>query len=489
MRESFLKIFVFPLLGIFSFLSISCDFESPSEFEMPTWYVDIQLPLLQERYDLEGMVDSVQIFLTPDSGMQLVFEDTLPSTSIDPDWLEVPVGAEIVYAGTPTNSPSLAVVVDTVINVSIPFTPDSLIDIFGEIFPVPPASDRQILAETWNNIVAAFDTTLPAQQIDLPEIDENELPAFITEVSGVMIQDDGNSDSSYFFSSITNNGMLTDVTDTRFIMLTGASTSPDTLANHEKSTVTKDEVFARTTKIGGQQLKESIRMLFDFDVSSHPNNEDILTISAGDSVQVNFQIRIRIAGVDTAVVEIAEYNMPTELAPVTFPSTIEIYSGVFDTVTSSGINEIAISNLYSSYPFYMDFIMNFRNFVPPPSGGDSVKVDTALFKDYATYSETFLIDGYTFSNPAGADSALSKLVIDLTARLREQTAYIPLDGSELGNMTINVAVERLHFGSLEANIIKSFPPSVQDIDGMPSGFSGMTFTAVQFEFDMVNQID
>ncbi|HJL79353.1 MAG TPA: hypothetical protein QF355_08645, partial [Candidatus Marinimicrobia bacterium] len=70
---------------------------------MPTWYVDIQLPLLQERYDLEGMVDSVQIFLTPDSGMQLVFEDTLPSTSIDPDWLEVPVGAEIVYAGTPTN--------------------------------------------------------------------------------------------------------------------------------------------------------------------------------------------------------------------------------------------------------------------------------------------------------------------------------------------------------------------------------------------------
>jgi hypothetical protein len=489
MRESFLKIFVFPLLGIFSFLSISCDFESPSEFEMPTWYVDIQLPLLQERYDLEGMVDSVQIFLTPDSGMQLVFEDTLPSTSIDPDWLEVPVGVEIVYAGTPTNSPSLAVVVDTVINVSIPFTPDSLIDIFGEIFPVPPASDRQILAETWNNIVAAFDTTLPAQQIDLPEIDENELPAFITEVSGVMIQDDGNSDSSYFFSSITNNGMLTEVTDTRFIMLTGASTSPDTLANHEKSTVTKDEVFARTTKIGGQQLKEPIRMLFDFDVSSHPNNEDILTISAGDSVQVNFQIRIRIAGVDTAVVEIAEYNMPTELAPVRFPSTIEIYSGVFDTGTSSGINEIAISNLYSSYPFYMDFIMNFRNFVPPPSGGDSVKVDTALFKDYATYSETFLIDGYTFSNPAGADSALSKLVIDLTARLRAQTAYIPLDGSELGNMTINVAVERLHFGSLEANIIKSFPPSVQDIDGMPSGFSGMTFTAVQFEFDMVNQID
>ena len=488
MRESFLKIFVFPLLGIFSFLSISCDFESPSEFEMPTWYVDIQLPLLQERYDLEGMVDSVQIFLTPDSGMQLVFEDTLPSTSIDPDWLEVPVGAEIVYAGTPTNISEEAVV--TTINVSIPFASEGLIDINQIPFTVPPASDRQISAEIWNNLVANFnEILLPDTAIDLSSfIVTDELP-FITEISGLMIQDDGSSDSSYFFSSITNNGMLTDVTDVRFIMLTGASTSPNTLANHEQSTVLKNDTFTKTTTIGGQQLEESIRMLYDFDVSPHGNDEDTLTISAGDSVQINCQIRIRIAGIDTAVVEIAEYNMPTELAPVIFPSTIEIYSGIFKTGTSSGINEIVISNLRSSYPFYMDFIMDFRNFVPPPSGGDPVKVDTALFKDYATYSDTFRVDGYTFLNPAGADSALSKLDIDLTVRLREQTAYMPMDGSELGNMTINVAVERLHFGSLEANIIKSFPPSVQDIDGMPSGFSGMTFTAVQFEFDMVNQID
>ncbi len=88
------------------------------------------------------MVDSVQIFLTPDSGMQLVFEDTLPSTSIDPDWLEVPVGAEIVYAGTPTNISEEAVV--TTINVSIPFASEGLIDINQIPFTVPPASDRQI---------------------------------------------------------------------------------------------------------------------------------------------------------------------------------------------------------------------------------------------------------------------------------------------------------------------------------------------------------
>ena len=486
-----LKRFISILLIIVSFMAVSsCDFESPSDFETPTWFIDLKFPLVQEKYKLDGIVDNKQIFPTADSlGMQLVFEDTLPKTAIDAAYLEIPVGAEVVYAGTPTNSPSLTIVVDTVINVSIPFTPGILIDINGIPFTVPPASDQQILASTWNEIVALFDTTFPALQIDLPEIDASELPEFITEVSGVMIQDDGSTDSSYFFSSITNNGMLTDVTDARFIMLTGSSIAPDTLANHEQSTVSKDDTFARTTTIGDQQLKESIRMLFDFDVAPHPNNTDTLIVNAGDSIQVNFSIRIRIAGVDEAVVEIAEYDMPTELDPVSFPSDVEIYSGLFKTGTSFGINEIVISNLKSTYPFYMDFIMNFRNFVPPSGSMDSVKVDTALYRDYATYSKTFPIDGYTFSNPAGADSALSKLVIDLTARLRAQTAYIPLDGSELGNMTINVTVQELHFASLEANIIESFPPSTQNIAGMPTGFSGMAFTGVKFEFDMINSID
>ena len=468
----------------------ACDFENPSDFKTPTWFIDLKFPLIQEKYKLDGIVDNKQIFPMSDSlGMQLVFEDTLPNTAISATYLEVPVGAEIEYAGTPSNSPSMSVVVDTIINATIPFHSGVLLDINGIPFTVPPTSDQQILASTWNDIVAAFDTTFPTVQIDLPEIDESELPEFITEVSGVMIQADGSSDSSYFFSSITNNGMLTNVTGATFSMFTGSSISPDTLAYHEQSTVVKDEVFARTTKIGDQQLKESIRMIFDFDVAAHANNTDTLTVNAGDSIQINFSIRIRIAGVDQAVVEIAEYDMPTELDPVTFPSTVEIYSGIFKTGTGFGINEIAISNLKSTYPFYMDFIMNFRNFVPPSTGGDSVKVDTVLFEDYTTYSKTFAIDGYTFLNPEGADSALSELTIDLTARLQAQTAFIPLDGSELGNMTINVEVQELHFESLIANIVESFPPSDQNIAGMPTGFTGMAFTGVQFEFDMVNQID
>ncbi len=480
------------IIGIFASMLVvnSCDFESPSDFKTPTWFIDLKFPLVQSKYGLDGIVDNKQIFPTADSlGMQLVFGDTLPKTAIEDSYLEVELDAEVPFAGTPATSPNLSVTVDTTITVSIPFTPGALVDINGIPFTVPPTSDQQILASTWNDIVAAFDTTFPAVEIPLPEIDESALPEFITEVSGVLIKANVSGDSSYFKSDISNNGMPTAVTNPRFSMFTGSSISPDTLADHTKATVNKDESFEKTTYIADKQLKDAIRILFDFDVASYPNNTDILTINTGDMIQVDFSIQIRIAGVDSAVVEIEEYDMPTEMDPVSFPSTIEIYSGIFKTGTGFGINEIAISNLKSTYPFYMDFIMNFRNFVPPATGGDSVKVDTALHNDYSTYSKTFAIDGYSFINPAGADSALSQLVIDLTARLRDQTAYIPLDGSELGNMTIDVTVDELHFESLEANIIESFPPSTQNIAGMPTGFTGMAFTGVTFEFDMINSID
>ena len=99
--------------------------------------------------------------------MQLIFEDTLPKTSIDASYLEVDVGAEIEYEGTPQTAPSLTVVVDTTIDVTIPFIPGVLMDIDGMPFTVPPTSDRQILASTWNDIIALFDTTFPVVQIDL----------------------------------------------------------------------------------------------------------------------------------------------------------------------------------------------------------------------------------------------------------------------------------------------------------------------------------
>ena len=212
MRESFLKIFVFPFLGLFSFFSVSCDFESPSEFEMPTWYVDIKLPLLQERYYLEGMIDSVQIFPTPDSiGMQLVFEDSLPTTSIDSDWLEVGVNQSIEFEWVPDRNPELSI--DTTIDISITIPLGiALIDTAfpPNTFSAPPAEATGILGSFWNAIADSFDVEVEIT-IDLPDINPATLPDFITTVDGVVISDttDPQGWTPSFWTYITNNGLPT----------------------------------------------------------------------------------------------------------------------------------------------------------------------------------------------------------------------------------------------------------------------------------------
>ena len=485
MRESFLKIFVFPFLGLFSFFSVSCDFESPSEFEMPTWYVDIKLPLLQERYYLEGMIDSVQIFPTPDSiGMQLVFEDSLPTTSIDSDWLEVGVNQSIEFETRPDSTPELSVDVTFDTSFTIPLG-NSLIDIFGIPFSAPPVDTvRRIYAQDWNTIVQNTPDIEIEITIDLPEISQNDLPDFVTSVDGFIISDTTeNGNSSKFQTNIINNGLPTPLVNISFELLTGENmNSPDTLADHSQDTLRKGN-YQKVTYLVGDTLNKALKMVYKFGLSKYEGPDTVLTIDTTDFVQIVVEIIWLNIGVDSAVVTIAETELPTELDPISFPSDIEIFSGVFKTETQPDVNEISISNLKSTFPFDIDYYMNFRNF---SDGSDSVKVIRILTS--TAFDTAFKIDGYTFANPAGEDSALKELTVDISAVLQAQQALIPLDGSELGRMSIDVDISDLYFESLEATIIEEFPPSEQSIEGIPQGFDGMAFTNAMIEFEMWNTI-
>ena len=488
MRESFLKIFVFPFLGLFSFFSVSCDFESPSEFEMPTWYVDIKLPLLQERYYLEGMIDSVQIFPTPDSiGMQLVFEDSLPTTSIDSDWLEVGVNQSIEFETLPDSTPELSVDVTFDTSFTIPLG-NSLIDIFGIPFSAPPVDTvRRIYAQDWNTIVQNTPDIEVEITIDLPEISQNDLPDFVTSVDGFIISDTTeNGNFSKFQTNIINNGLPTPLVNISFELLTGENmNSPDTLADHSQDTLRKGN-YKKVTFLVGDTLNKALKMVYKFGLSKidYEGQDTVLTIETTDSVQINIEIWLIISGVDNAVVTIDKTELPTELDPISFPSDIEIFSGVFKTETQPDVNEISISNLKSTFPFDIDYYMNFRNF---SDGSDSVQVPLRLLTSTA-FDTAFKIDGYTFANPAGEDSALKELTVDISAVLQAQQTLIPLDGSELGRMSIDVDISDLYFESLEATIIEEFPPSEQSIEGIPQGFDGMAFTNAMIEFEMWNTI-
>ena len=213
---------------------------------------------------------------------------------------------------------------------------------------------------------------------------------------------------------------------------------------------------------------------------------NLITIEKGDSVQANIEIALKITGIDSAVASIAETEIPLDIPEILFPSVAEIFSGKLKSPSAADVNEIKINKIESGYPANVDFLMNFRNF-KPTAGKDSVKVDTALKKG-ASFSKIYNIDGYTFYNPAGQDSLISKLNIETSAKLKSQKTSIPLDGSDFGGMEVDVGMKGLHFESLEANVIQEFPPTEFSIAGMPLGFSGMKFVDTKLEIEMNNGI-
>ena len=79
---------------------------------------------------------------------------------------------------------------------------------------------------------------------------------------------------------------------------------------------------------------------------------------------------------------------------------MEIYRNILkDEGAAFNENKLVISNLASSLPFDMNFLMNFQNFFPTP-GGDSVKIDTVL-KNGIEINKTFDMRGYTLQSTEG----------------------------------------------------------------------------------------
>ena len=151
------------IIGLMSFFALSCDFQNPMAFEMPTWFFDMTFPLVQKKNSLEGKVDNKQIFSTPDSiGMQLMFEGILPDTSVGTDILEVELNENIKYNQPATASPNFSFSLDTTINLNIPIAPDGkLTNSAGTVFTIPPSSNQTVTQSVWNTIASSIDTPSP----------------------------------------------------------------------------------------------------------------------------------------------------------------------------------------------------------------------------------------------------------------------------------------------------------------------------------------
>ena len=72
---------------VFLLTAPGCDFDIPEKFEMPTWFLDIKLPLVQTKYEMSDLANpDYHIYPTEDSmGFQIIYEGELEPQTIEPE--------------------------------------------------------------------------------------------------------------------------------------------------------------------------------------------------------------------------------------------------------------------------------------------------------------------------------------------------------------------------------------------------------------------
>ena len=527
----------------------ACDFDIPDKFEMPTWYLDLKIPLVQTRYQMSDISDSTSgIFLTDDSlGFKIIQEGNMPATEL-PGLPSVPIGLEqaissgeipgismdielpgisidqridvVLYGASIYQDTAkwceLVTLYDTTVFPPTPF--DSLIclvdsstgDTLGRLFSFPTDSVRHMTSANYNSLIvalfdsvmgilsSALDTTI---DLGLSSIPLPEDPPIIASIDTLIIG--AHPSNSVYRTLFKNNGIPTDLQNVYSHMVTGNSNLflSDTLANHgDMPTISNGQTYADTTDISGKGLTSFLKLATNMSLT--PAN-DYVTISPG-SLYVDFKLAFQMAGIDSIDVTTNNYSMSDgiEMPPMELPemdmtesgiSRMEIYRNILkDQGSAFNENKLLIGNLESSFPFDMNFLMNFKNFSPTP-GNDSVKIDTVLKKGI-TIDRTFDMRGYSLQSIDGdndgdgwPDSAFSSfdLVLDIT--IPEQKASIPLDGSPLGEFTMNMQLDQLSFSSIGANLYMEMPaePTEQEF---PPGFTGAIPTEAMIEIIFKNQI-
>ena len=537
--------FLHAFLTIILMVTVACDFDIPEKFEMPTWYLDLKIPLVQTRYQMADISDSsAGIFLTDDSlGFKIIQEGEMPATEL-PDLPSVPLGLDQAIASGEISGISMDIELPEItisqrIDVVAygqqiyPDTTDWTVDTSIFLYDDPITGDPVYLDTTiWiaaytpfafpdtvshvleanhydSLIVAAFngamdllssalDTTIDLGLSSIPLPDD---PPIIASVDTLIIA--SHATNSVYRTLFKNNGIPTDLVGVYSRMVAGSSEPlSDTLANHNQiPSISQGVTYADTTDLSGKGLTSFLKMATNMSLSSA--STDYVTIPPG-SLYVDFNITFKMAGIDSIDVTTNNYSMSDgiEMPPMELPemdmsesgiSKMEIYRNVLKKEGAAyNENKLIIRDLASSFPFDMNFLLNFQNFSPTPDG-DSVKIDTVL-KNGIEINKTFDLRGYTLQSTDGdnnndgrPDSAFTSfdLVLDIT--IPEQKASIPLDGSPLGEFTMNMKLEQLSFSSIAANLYMEMPaePTEQEF---PAGFTGAIPTEAVFEIIFKNQI-
>ena len=529
-RKRTIKIFVGLLIFVFS----SCDFDSPSNFVIPTWFIDIKLPLVSKTFPMGNLVDTTNfIYPTDDSvGFQLIFKGNIdPPVGTEDQDLFVPFEGGYIEQAIPPDSiagidgsaipiPPVTLPIDlsSLVLYNQPVYPDTQIITFAGVtdtnrFQLPLQDTVVMFGSAYNRyFINPVNTVLSAILDSINALEPISLglsslisgiePQIISSVDSLIISG-SNENPSYFSSYFKNRGYPTNLINPFARFIGGNESLNDTIVNHDTTAVPANHIFQTYSDLLGEGLTENLKIATNFQLETvHPDSFVTLYPEVSDSMYIKSNLVFNIAGIDSAKVTIDSVNLDlseqmesikSQLSfggnlPEVEGTTLEIKSAIMET---SGIpltaNKFTVSNLQSTFPWNMKFYLNIPNFVPP-AGGEPVLIDRILKNTDDPYDKEISLRGHTLQS-TNPDSAIGSLELDLQVIIPTQKATIPLDNSSLGGFGVTIRFGSLYFNELRAFIFKELTADTMDIAGYPSEMSGIGFPGLKFEFELINEIN
>ena len=482
---------------------------------LPSIPLGLNMPI--ETGEIPGIsVDISPEFPSIDTVINLVLLDTAIYPSTTP-WCST-------WVETISVIPLVVIEIDTCF--TDPFTGEPL----GRFFKFPNNQERTMSVENYNLLIAdpintvlqllfdLFSQTLPLGFNEIPLPDN---PALIEEVLGLKIKED--EENSIFKTRFSNNDIPNPLTNVYSYVTTANSeegTDPSSvytfsqdsyLGNHgfpgdpydndAYVSLETDSVFEKTTLLSNKYLRSFLRMASNITL---PLASDSVTFPPGSLPSIGFLLELKLAGFDALQVITNETDLleGIEMEPIELPemdmtesgiTKMEIYQNV---LKPTGVaNQLYITNLYSSFPFDLNFVLDFKNFVPPfGSGRDPVRIDSVLSRSINPINEAFDLRGYTLQTATDSVDAegvpyepFTTFDLELGMIVESDTFDLPLDGSPLGEFTMNMQLQTLEFSSIKADLYMEMPadPTAQEF---PAGLTGAIPDEAKFELIFFNNI-
>ena len=526
-RKRINKIFV----GLLVIIIAACDFDSPSDFVVPTWFIDIKLPLVSKRFPMGDLVDSVFIFPTDDTlGFQIFFGDSI-DPPFQPDQVEQNVLfedgrkvvniPEIAFGGIDGSAldipdvtippadfdPPAPINIPLSFSLTSPFYLDKdnrpfTFPILGNDVVMDASAYNTVFVDPMNNMLDQVFTLLSTTielNLDIPPAMIPENADFIKGVKELIMADTVlNKYSTYF----KNGGFPTKLKEVSSLLVTDTTDSNlnDTLAYDNTNAILTDSTFLDSTTLGNKALKNFLSVIISCELESAA---DDVTFKVGtDSLYIDFEIQLSTKVFESALVSIEGIPLPVpDMEQYTNQlqfsgneggdddTQLELKSALLTGSDDLDIsdpheegNTISFNKLKNTFPWDIEFYLEMPNFSPPPLG-DPVLLDIELSKLDSAIDTTFNLYNHEIL-PTGGETTLGSLDIILELSTIDQDATIPLDGSDLGGFSLDIIFGSLFFESFTAEIInQTIAEDTLEIPQFPPEMSGIGFPELEFEFE------